>query len=162
MATIYNSDLTKGLINSAKLQTSKDKVPNQIADKVVPVIEVNPKLLRTCNILRYGSATTTGATIYTTPSDQDFYLCGASVSVIKDVTSASTSSYLQITPEDGLTQRVLLISGITLTAQDDSISVDFSRPILLKRSSTIAVGNSSAVGNIKTDASIWGYTVDNS
>jgi hypothetical protein len=52
MAQIFNSELKKQLIDGAKLQTSKDVIPSQLADKVVPVMEVNPKLLKYCGINR--------------------------------------------------------------------------------------------------------------
>ena len=52
MASIHNSDLTKELIEKAKLQTSHDSVPSQIADKVIPTLEVNPNLSRRTKIVQ--------------------------------------------------------------------------------------------------------------
>ena len=39
MAKIYNSDCTKGLAQNASIQQNVDKVPNELAEKIVPTFE---------------------------------------------------------------------------------------------------------------------------
>jgi hypothetical protein len=43
-AKIYNSNLTKAIVDGAKLQISEGGIPSEIAEKVVPTMEVNPNL----------------------------------------------------------------------------------------------------------------------
>jgi len=43
MTNIHNSDIQKRIIDEAKLQVAIDKVPQQLAEKVVPVLISNPK-----------------------------------------------------------------------------------------------------------------------
>jgi hypothetical protein len=160
MAQIHNSDLSKELIKGGRLQVSRDIVPNQLAEKVVPVMEVNPRLLKTSQIVRGNTATNaTSATIYTTPTDRDFYLTGASIAVIKDVTSTSTESSIKVTI-DGSTQRLLSISGITLTAQSSANSINFQNPIKIDRNTTIIVTNTANTANINAWGNIVGYVDD--
>lgn len=162
MATIHNTDLTKELRDGGKLQQLSDIIPSQLADKVVPTMEVNPKFFRRTNIIKRAAATNaTAATIYTTPADKEFFLTGASLSVIKDATSTSTSTYIQSTDSNGMTFEILDIPSITLTPQSETISVTLANPILLKKGQSITVNNSTNVANINTQAVIYGYLVDN-
>jgi hypothetical protein len=165
MVQIHNSDLFKELRDGTKSQQLRDGVlPSQLAEKVVPVMEVNPKLLRRCEIVRTNAASNaTTATIYTTPTDKDFYLCGASLSVIKDVTSTSVVSAIAAPVGGGTTdtRRILVISEISVTIQNGSVATSFQTPIKIDRGVTIVVTNSTNVGNIRADGCIWGYLVEN-
>jgi len=163
MAKIYNSDCTKGLAQNAGIQTSAEKVPNELAEKIVPTFETNPEQLRRTNILRSNSAiNATSGTIYTTPTDKDFYLCGVAVSVIKDVTSTSLYTCITGTPEGQAVTDFLLIRGITLTPQENCCSLEITPPLKMKKGTTIVVTNSTNVANISSSGTIYGYVVDNS
>jgi hypothetical protein len=161
MAQIYNSDLTKELIEGAKIQTAFDVVPNQIAEKVVPTMEVNPKILQKLNYAHSNTATNaTSVTIYTTPTDQDFYLSAVTLSLIKDVTSTSVKSAVTATI-NGVAQDLLSIPGITLTAQTAQISLSLPRDLKIDRGTNIVVTNSTNVANILATGVIFGYLVYN-
>ncbi len=43
MAQIRNSDIQKRILEEAKLQASVDVIPTELADKILPVLNVNPK-----------------------------------------------------------------------------------------------------------------------
>lgn len=161
MAYIYNSELSKELIEGARIATAKDNIPTQIADKVVPVMEVNPKLLRRANIIRSANAiNSTGATVYTTPTDRDFFLTSVHLSVIKDVTATSQNTELDFVTDDGIQQYAFVINGITLTPQNEVIDQQLNPPIKLKRGTNISLVNGTNVATIRTHATITGYTVD--
>lgn len=162
MATIYNSQLTRELTDAAKIQVSRDKIPNQLAEKVVPVMEVNPKLLRRANIVRSGTATGTGAsTIYTTPSNQDFFLTHAELSIIKDAASDyATGGYPLNVTIDGVTRSILIISILTLTAQNQTVGIAFNTPVKLDRGSTIALNSASSTAGTFIRAATFGGFVD--
>ena len=157
MATIYNSDLFKELASAGKIQVSVDNIPNQLAEKVVPVMEVNPKLLRRTEIIRHNDATNaTSASIYTTPANADFYLTHLTISTMKDAGSTATFSAISCVI-DGITRYAATLGFITLTASRDSLSINFSTPIKIDRNTSIGIVNSAAAANIITICSIGGY-----
>lgn len=163
MATIYNSELTKELINAAKIQTSRDIVPNQLAEKVIPVMEVNPKLLRRTNIMKASTKTTTGTqTVYTAPTDKDFYLTDLQLAWSKDVANDGISAFWVITIDgDSATTNILRLYGQTLTANQIVETISFSNPIKIARGSTLSISHSFTVGASSIAGSLFGYTIDN-
>jgi len=161
MAYIYNSDLTKELTEGGKIQVSRDIVPNQLAEKVVPTMEVNPKLFRKINVVKSTVTALTGAiTVYTTPTDKDFFLCGLYLTTIKDAASDGTDAYISVTFIDGSSGTVMAIPGIASTAQIGSLSYTFERPIQLKRGTTVSVVGNTTAGVFRKSAGIIGYTTD--
>lgn len=141
---------------AGKLQ-NKDKMPSELAEKIIPVMEVNPKLLRRCNIIKnVQAANSTGATVYTIPATQDFYLVACSLSLIKDATATSVLTTLRGTIE-GVVTNILAIPGITLTAQQDSMTLSFPYPLKIDRGTSITITHSTNVANILTNAGIIGY-----
>lgn len=162
MAQINNQQVTKGLADNADIQIARDKIPNELAEKIVPTFETNPKLLRRINIVASASANNavTG-TIYTTPIDKDFFLTSIDLSMIKDVTSTSIYTDVEI-KINGQTKTILYINGFTLTVQNISKIISFPIPIKLDRNSTITVNNNTNVANISSYCTITGYTNDNS
>lgn len=163
MAQIHNSELLKGMQDSAKLQTIRDRIPDQLADKIVPVMEVNPKLLRVCNIVRGANkATTASATLYTTPTDKDFYLTGIALSYTKNVTCDTATGALNVTVYiDGALQTLFSLAKLTLTAEEKTGSITFPIPVKLDRNTPITYGTTWTAGAMIQAISIVGYTVDN-
>lgn len=163
MATIYNSDLSKELVDGARIQQNRDIIPNQLAEKVVPVMEVNPKLLRRINLLVGGTSTTTGTkTIYTTLTDRETFLTGFSISFIKDVTcDSATGSYLLTAVINGTTVNLSSMAIITLTAQSSLNNYTFAHPIKLDKGTAISFTGSFTAGVCSRGFCINGYTVEN-
>ena len=163
MAQIHNSDLTKELTEVAKLQIGRDIVPNQIADKIVPVIDVNPwhnkiaKPFSTLNSL----INQLQSTAYTCSSVKDTYLTGVTLSMIKDATSTATDLRLTVVDEFGGTQALLRIAGFTLTAQSVTITHTFPNPLKLKKGSSIMLLSDTNVANITMRSTIQGFEIDN-
>lgn len=63
---IQNSETIKEVREGARLSISEG-FPQRLAEAIVPVMEVNPKQLRICNIVKSASAiNATSGTIYTT------------------------------------------------------------------------------------------------
>ena len=164
MAKIYNSDLTKGIADNAKIQINVDRVPDQLADKVVPVMETNPRLLRIAKIAQSGALTNaTSATIYTVPNGVDLYITSACLSMTKDATSTSTVGTMRALTEDGIatTSDILVISGITLTAQHSNVCCSFDTPIKISGGNTVRIISGTNVANIIIYGSFTGYLVQN-
>lgn len=153
-AKIFNSYLTKEIIDGAKLQQNLGGIPSEIAEKVIPVMEVNPKLLRVCNIVR--SDTATNNTLYVIPTNKDFYLVSAFVQAGFTAAGQSTSFISAVI--DGQTQKIVqnkVTCGAGLTA-NDTTSINPCFPIKIDRGTTIVLN----VGNWGSGG-IVGYTLDN-
>lgn len=166
MATINNSDLFKELKEGIKLQQLRDVIPSQLADKVVPVMEVNPKLLRRTNLIKSQSATAnSNTTIYTTPTDKDFFLTNFVMQGIKDaVCDMATGQFFYLTVViDGATTSLAPVSGITLTAQSERVVVVLAHPLKIDKGTNIilARGGAFAAGVFSRSATIMGYLVEN-
>lgn len=160
MATIYNSDLTKELIEGAKIQIMRESVPNQIAEKVVPVMEVNPKLLRRTNVIINNNNSSTGsATIKVLPTGMNFYITAISLQVIKDAANDVADGQVTITaPIDGLSSTLINLPVLTLTAQNIGAIISFTYPIRLDAGGTISlVSNAFAAGKMRRIIQIFGY-----
>jgi len=162
MAKIYNSEVTKDLANNAGIQQNIDKVPNELAEKIVPTFESNPELFRKCNVIITNTAVNaTNATIYTTPKDRDFYLVGASLSVIKDAGSTSTETSINVqTDETNTTQRFLSIIGLSGVAQSETISISLPYPLKLRRNTIQTLTNSTNNANISARGVLYGYYLE--
>lgn len=165
MATIYNSELSKEIIQGAKIELSRDNIPSQIAEKVVPVMEVNPKMLRRVNVMFDSNRTTSGtATFATLSSDKDFFLTGFSVCIAKDAVcdTATGTAGLTIPLVDGNNKYITSFSIITLTAQQFSESVEVKTPIPCKRGGTITMAGTFGAGVYIRSATIRGYYTETS
>lgn len=128
--------------------------------KVILVSDVNPAHNRFCEIVRRQSAiNSTGGTIYTTPSDRDFYLNSCFLSYIKDATSTSTTSALSVVI-GGATVNLIRFAQLTLTAATGSQGLSFPAPIKLDRNSAITISNSTSTANISCEGTISGFLAD--
>lgn len=134
----------------------KGESTDYVSDVIMPVVPIQ----RICNIVRRAPlSNATSATVYTTPSDKDFYLNSAFLSVIKDVTAQSLASSILVFI-DSVQVGILSISGLSLTPQNDVVSISFPIPLKLDRNTTITVTASNATANVSASAGITGYTVE--
>jgi len=162
MATIHNTDLTKELKEGAKLQQLRDVIPSQLADKVVPVMEVNPKMFRIVNYNVAGAGTnSTSTSLGTTPTDRDTFITGATLSFFKDITATTTFIRLNATMENGLGIVLCSFGCVTLNIDGDAMTISFPNPVKLKRGSAITISASTNVGNFNAFGSVMGYQVEN-
>jgi hypothetical protein len=162
MVQINNKELIKGIADNANIQIAKNPIPDQLADKVVPVMETNPLLLRRIKAFStLGSlSNATSATLYTCSSIKDTYITNVSLSMIKDATSTSTEISIQVVNEDGTTAYIFRFAGITLTADTQAATVNFAYPLKLKRGSNITINSDTNVANIRARGTVLGYEVD--
>ena len=169
MTQINNSDLTKELIEGSRPLTCVDTIPNQLAEKVVPVMEVNPKLLKRTNFIAYAQATATGnlvfATYPATLTGKKFYVTGIHFEMIKDVTCDQTTGVLSILANcpvltGSATITILTIPVIALTAQAVSKDIMFPEPLQIDPSTIASTGSYTAGVMVRT-AKLYGFTEDN-
>ncbi len=156
MSQIHNSDLFKEFRDAAKSQGYD--IPTSTADKIVPVMEVNPKLLRRINIIK---AVDVAGTVYTTPANTDFFLVGTHISGVNNVASQVMTLLLTVTEKNGTATVLNTAFGATSAILDVTAAVSnqtFSLPIQLARGSNITFGATNAAGR---RAVIVGYLVEN-
>lgn len=143
---------TAGLLFNTK---SGDHFGSEVLPYITPVAVLDP----ICRISRNASATNaTSATVYAVPSDKDFYITAISLSLIKDATSTSTASTITATI-DGVAQVIVAIAGLTLTAQSNTVTQQFVRPLKIDKGTNIIVTNTTATANVTANACMQGYEV---
>lgn len=162
MSTIHNSDLFKEFRDGAKTQQLTDVIPTQLADKIVPVMEVNPKFFRRCNFFASGNRTTSGATtLATSATDKDTFITNIYLGWVFDVLTVITVNRVQCVV-DGLTVTILLAPNSNAVAGTaGAISVPLCFPIKVDRGTAITLGVTSSAGTYSVSAGIIGYTVEN-
>lgn len=162
VAKVQRSEIIQNLIDIGRLDVSRDKVPDVLDENLKPVIIINDLPIRLkFPIVRSGNTTTSGTnTIYTTPSDRDFYLTGATLSNQSNSTADNTAIQLNITPfgdNTGAVRSILTIAKQTTTAINETISISINPPIRLARNVAINTSSTFTVGASTTTASIIGF-----
>jgi len=162
MAYIDNSETKRELDEAIRGNANTNLSPTSLANQVVPVININPKANRRANIVRNINLTASGAgTIYTIPSDKDFFLCSIGVGLVKDVAcDVATGRVVVVAVIDGATVQILGIPTITLTAQQSDVAINFSTPIKLDRGTQISITGTYAAGVMSRNAYVSGFTVE--
>lgn len=162
MATIHNSELLRELRQAVSLQQGKDPTPVKLADTIVPVVEVNPRYARIVTFAKNGNATNaTATTIFTSDANVDTFITAVTLGVIKDVTSTSTVSAIEVYI-NGAAVNLIRIPGITLTVQSEMTTLSLNPPVKIDKNTTVRVTNATNVANIRAEACVMGFTVDNS
>ena len=160
MTIIQNSDTLKEIRETTGANYMENKFPS-----VIPVIDVNPKKTKSINIAKRGSVNTSGAavTLYTTPTDRDFFLTNVIIAFSSDVGCDATGSFdLVLYPADNPSIN-FQVPRATLTAVTNSLDMNFQQhPIRLARGSTIILTNPGyTAGIFRTNALIMGYVIEN-
>lgn len=154
MVRHFNTSITE---DAARILGSK--AGEFLTEEVQGLVAVIP-IQRFSNIVKSNLGTnTTSSTIYTTPSDKDFYLTAASLGFAKDATATATAVTLEVTVE-GVAQNILVLPTVTLTADARAVANNYPIPIKLDRGSAITAKASAGVATILIRAAIQGYTVE--
>jgi len=141
----YNPSISE---RAARIFATKgDALSDDVMPNIQPVITLTP----VARILKSAGS----GTLYTTPSDKDFYLTGFSASFSKAVTDTGTSLTLTCFTE-GVSVPLIRLAGVTLTVERDTVAVDLSIPIKVDRGTAIASGASGTFSS--TAFCIRGYT----
>lgn len=154
-----NKQIVTTAIDELKLNPLTDAIPRQVIPTIQPTFELKR---RYANIVKTGTRTSSGsATVYTTPSDKDFYLTGVQMSWSKDVTNDGTTASLQVTIDgDSTASNILRLYGQSVTANQIAETMSFLYPIKLARNSTITINQTYTAGASSLASTITGYTED--
>ena len=158
MAEIGNSGVIKKLVKVLNLQTGKDKIPSELAEKIQAVVSAEPERTIFAKEQTCSDATTT--TIFTTDAKKNTYAVGVSLSVSKDAVATSTSSRIAGTLDEGGGINLIRIRYEPLTAGQFTESITFPYPIKLAKSSNVSVANSTAIASVDASATIFYYEED--
>lgn len=158
MAIIHNPKVIQSMINEAKIQTSHDRVARELAEKVVPVLVINPKDV--VDIVVVKSKTTTGTiTAYTTPLDRDFYLDSLCFNYVADAANTGTALLVTVDmPDLAIESEIISINKVPSVAASQTVFCPFPRPILLKRGGNIKMTQTYAAGTGSIKLNIVGHT----
>jgi len=139
------------------IQSAAQAPPTESANTIQPVLEVGP---RHTNVMRRQVRSTSGtSTLYTTPSDKDFFLTYAMLSYSKDATSDNVEIPLLIV-QDGASIRVIQINSQTTTAESRTIIVTFPYPVKCDKASAITFITTFTAGALVCNGVIGGFILE--
>jgi hypothetical protein len=157
MATNYNTEMTQAIIKAGKLSTAIESIPNQISKDIQLTCDVNPNFNKRIDIVKYTTASNANLAPYTTPANQDFYLTGFILGNCKNVTSDNATITMSAY-KDGKNIGLAYLPGITLTAQNQNIVVNYTYPMKLDRNTAITVNDTAhTVGVSFTTVVLYGF-----
>lgn len=144
-------------------QSATDGSFSSVSNVVNPVYEITPKF---ADFTGYTTQSTTGTltqSIGTANANRLFLLTGLSVTYYKDVNCDIATGYITVSilpAHFGTTQAIYNFPVTTLTAEKDSVILDFSYPILLRSAVTtgtvVSVTGTFAAGVLVRSVSIRG------
>jgi len=134
--------------------------PQLDTSKIVLTAEVNPKILKFCNvIIRATSTTSSTSTVYTTPTTGEFYLTGVSLSYSATVLNDQIRLYIQAqTLPANVMVPIIDLNLLTTVAQANTYSREFTVPIKIAPGTIIGLVKSFTAGAGVYTALITGYT----
>lgn len=138
---VNSSLVTQEVVNRLGLQTDSANLKSFQSDsKIVPVLEVNPNVVRTINLVLSSGASATGTMTISLPTKGTIWLFGLQLSYIKDATcDAAIGGILVQGYYEGSQAQTNLLMGsmLTTTAQADSIVVMFPTPLKMQANTAI-------------------------
>jgi len=155
MVKHYNISIPERLLRIFKWKGGEN-IENEVSPFIQPVISVEAY---TNVIATGGNAATAAVTIYTTPTDKDFFLHSVHISYEKNATADNTEIYVSATLANKLTAVNLIdIATLSLTASRDTQVIVFPKPLLLARGVGIGLYGTFSVGALIKTAQITGFT----
>jgi len=138
------------------LNTQAEALSDEVLPNIVPVLIIAPY----ANIVRNNGATSSGTiTIFTTPSDRDFYLTGYNITMAKDATSDLNVFELSATV-GGSARSFTALALVSLTAQTFSVAQELAPPVKIDRNTGINLLGAFTVGACSRQGCIYGFTRD--
>jgi len=145
-----NTQRSEYLLNAAqdlRLNTAIEaNPPVQVTYELRPTITGKTKVI----------TNQTGATLFAV-GDKDFYVVGAVLSYVKDVTATNTHFRITSTVESD-TVNILHLTGTILTVESKEISVCIPMPGLkIDRNTSIILNADNTTANFVARATVFGY-----
>lgn len=151
MADIRNSELLNNIRKITGDDLTISKIPSELAEKVLPVIDLTPLGTKVSNVWRDGTLIMTGSLLlYTCPANRDFFLTNLWLNLSTMVGGDNLEGYLQFTDEEGSVRKFVISNMSSIAGSIDSNSLNLVFPLKLKRDSQInlILAAGAAVGNL--------------
>lgn len=158
MAKINRQEPLKELQDGLRLDTAREKTPLEVADKVLPVFNINPQRLVSVNTVNI--VDTTPGTAHTVSATKRTFLVGAYLVTSKDVVNTSINSQIVATLISGRSIVILELKYEPLTLGQFSQYVTFP-PIELSPGTLITTNVSNALASIDSRAIVYFFEVEN-
>ena len=138
MAQINASGVMQKLIDELQLYPAQDFIPNQLADKIVPVFQVNSEAITLetppATVVKTVTdvAQNTGINntlIYTTPATGDFYLTNVALSLSNPTAGGLWDKAYILATIDGVVETILGIATYTGSSIPSNSSVSLFNPV---------------------------------
>ena len=156
MENITNDEMTKEV--SRVLGHQIENKPLMDTSKVILVAEVNPKMLKYANVVVRANSSSTGTTtVYTTPTDREFYLTSICISFSATVANDQVLLYLSGV-FGGVAIRLIDINLNTLTVQNQLYNKEYHTPVRLDKGTAILLVKAFTAGAGVYSCTICGYT----
>lgn len=156
MASIHNHKIIQNLIDKAKLQLAVDKIPTELAEKILPVLEITPQKKI---ISAYGTLTdATSTNVMTTSSTKKTFLIGYQISLSKDVVNDATLIRILATAK-GLASNAIFAMRIEPTLAQSGIgeSVILPFPMEIEKNTNISVAATDDTASIDVSCILFYY-----
>jgi hypothetical protein len=164
MGTIINGQTLSELREAAFLQLQRDRLPVRLAETIVPVVELNPKLLRRVTHVLTANRTSTGTTTMrnATP-DREFYITSAVISVQGTAATATLDCGLACTVNGSTGDIIAFGQDATAGAVPGrEIFLSFAHPIKIDINTAISFRCTYTAGAVNGRCQVHGYEVSNS
>ena len=169
MAKINNQAVMQKLIDELKLYPGKDIIPTELAEKILPVFQINEQDVTVstekANVVKTAEVGFDGGvsnTIYTSPATGKFYLTGFIISGVNGASAAYNSAKINI-DIDGATVpvgKIHLAPRITVAGDAvipyQVVSMTLNNPILIDQATTLDLVTENDDGHFS--GTIYGYT----
>jgi hypothetical protein len=168
MAKINNQAVLQKLMDELKLYPAKDAIPTELAEKILPVYQINSEEVTVTNtpstIVRTHVDTaisSAGDTIYTVPATGDFYLTNVALAYVIDGAFAADGWIAIEVTIDGVAQKIIALPArVDVVGINSALSLNLQNPVKIDQGTDIkvlciAAMNGTAVENTST---IIGYT----
>jgi hypothetical protein len=134
----------------------KGESTDEIGEEIIPVLIVEPQI----NIVR-SSATVNvlSVTLFTTPTDKDFFLTSINLSA-KFKTGGASTVVRFVATIDGVLNTFIRLVNIAGEGTTTQMSIPFQKPIKVDRGSVISAACDVAEVNTAYSGGFTGYTVE--
>jgi len=155
-----NQEIVKQIAQAGGLEMS-DGMPSAITNSYVPVIEVNPRVVKMQDKTFNNDITASGGG--TIMSNQgagvNFILKNITLAIIKDATCDTADGVVGINGTvGGVSIRLITLPCLTLTAQEQSLTLNFGAGLKLDAGSTITfTSNTFTAGKFSRSGLVSGY-----
>jgi len=158
MATINNQSLLKDLINKVKFQLSVDKVPTQLAEKIVPVVIAEPE--KNIRVVSGSLADATSFTLLITSTTKRTFVTSVIITYACSVLSDSKAVTVGAFVKGMASQNLIVLRKEPLTALQESAGTNYLLPIELEKGSIVTIGSDTATASIDVSVSMTYYELE--